>query len=369
LEEKENTVSTTQTRRCYDGRGREKFEAQSFGETQPNCEAGFRTSFNKKSRMNGSGASGDFDSKKYLLDCRSQIDQALDGYLDKRDPTPSLLNQAIRYSVLDGGKRFRPTLTLAVGELFGARRRALLPFACAIELIHCYSLIHDDLPALDNDDFRRGKLSCHKRFGEAIALLAGDALLTEAFFIMSDPRMARLLGVSLVPKLVREVSEASGVRGMIAGQSGELEVVKGRVTAGVLENLDHLKTGALIMTAARVGAIIGGAARKDLDRITRYAQALGLAFQITDDILDRDEVSGDKDDSKGLINYLSVAGPALAAARVEDLLQDCLREMQPYRGAAEPLRAMARYIALRTTPVVEEDGKFLSVVSSHNASL
>jgi len=361
-------VSATQTRRCYDGRGHEKFEAQSFGETQPNCEAGFRTSFNKKYRMNGSGGRGDFDSKQYLLDCRSQIDQALDGYLENHDQNPFLLNQAIRYSVLDGGKRFRPILTLAVGELFGAKRRILLPFACAIELIHCYSLIHDDLPALDNDDLRRGKLSCHKRFGEAIALLAGDALLTEAFFIMSDPRVARLLGVSLVPKLIREVSATAGVRGMIGGQSTEIELVKGKVTPASLESLDSLKTGALIMAAARIGAMIGGAGRKDLDRITRYAQALGLAFQITDDILDVDEVSSEKRGSKGLINYVAVAGPAKAGERVKDSLQECLRAMQPYGGAAEPLREMARYVALRTTPVIDEDGIVPSVVSSHNAS-
>ena len=145
-----------------------------------------------------------FDVQRYLLESKLSVDRALDHYL-KTDHDTSLLHQAVCYSVLDGGKRFRPTLTLAVGELFGAKRRDLLSFACAIELIHCYSLIHDDLPALDNDDLRRGKLSCHKQFGEAIALLAGDALLTEAFFIMSDPRMARLLGAPLISKLIRAV--------------------------------------------------------------------------------------------------------------------------------------------------------------------
>ncbi len=252
------------------------------------------------------------------------------------------------YSVLDGGKRIRPTLTLAVGELFGAKRNTLLPFACAIELIHGYSLIHDDLPALDNDEFRRGKLSCHKRFGEAIALLAGDALLTEAFFIMSDPRVVRLLGASLISKLIREVSEAAGIRGMIGGQSTELDLGKHKVTAGVLEGLDRLKTGALITTAARVGAMIGRATRKDLDRVTRYAQSLGLAFQITDDILDAHEVSSENPNHKGIANYLSVAGPARASDRVKALLTECLREMQPYGKAAEPLREITRYVAGRT---------------------
>jgi geranylgeranyl diphosphate synthase type II len=338
-----------------------------FGETAY-VEAGFGATSNKifgmKARMNR----GDFDGKRYLLNCQSFIDHALDRYLKSNDQVTSPLNQAICYSVLDGGKRFRPILTLAVGELFGAKRRVLLPFACAIELIHCYSLIHDDLPALDNDDLRRGKPSCHKRFGEAIALLAGDALLTEAFFIMSDPRVARRLGVKLISKLIREVSDAAGIRGMIGGQSTEIEVVKRKVTPAVLESLDRLKTGALIMTAARVGAIIGGAARKDLDRITRYAQALGLAFQITDDILDGHEVSTDKRNPKGLTNYLSVAGPAKAGERVKDLLHDCLKEMHPYGRAAEPLREMARYVALRTAADTEEHGKGFRAVSSPDNS-
>src|SRR6478672_9920226 len=281
--------------------------------------------------------------QRYLLIRKSFIDNALDHYLRKNHQGTSVLHEAVCYSVLDGGKRFRPTLTLAVGELFGAKRRDLLSFACAIELIHCYSLIHDDLPDLDNDDLRRGKPSCHKQFGEAIALLAGDALLTEAFFIMSDPRVARLLGTVLISKLIREVSNAASIRGMIGGQSTEIELVKHKVTASALEGLDRLKTGALITTAARVGAMISGATRKDLDRVTRYAQALGLAFQITDDMLDAHEVSSDNSNHKGIANYLSVAGPARASQRVKSLLAACLREMQPYGSAAEPLREIARH--------------------------
>jgi geranylgeranyl diphosphate synthase type II len=292
-------------------------------------------------------APSDFDMQRYLLEHKSLVDQALEHYL-KTDHKTSLLHQAVCYSVLDGGKRFRPILTLTVGALFGAKRRVLLPFACAIELIHCYSLIHDDLPALDNDDLRRGKPSCHKQFGEAIALLAGDALLTEAFFIMSDPRVARLLGTVLISKLIREVSNAASIRGMIGGQSTEIELVKHKVTASALEGLDRLKTGALITTAARVGAMISGATRKDLDRVTRYAQALGLAFQITDDMLDAHEVSSDNSNHKGIANYLSVAGPARASQRVKGLLAGCLKEMQPYGRAAEPLREIARYVAQRT---------------------
>jgi geranylgeranyl diphosphate synthase type II len=250
------------------------------------------------------------------------------------------------YSALDAGKRFRPILTLAVGELFGAKRAPVVLFACAIELIHCYSLIHDDLPSLDNDDFRRGKPSCHKQFGEAIALLAGDALLTEAFFIVSDPGIARLLGTTLSTKLIREISEAAGMRGMISGQSREFELAEIQVTSDILEDLDRLKTGALITTAARVGAMIGGATRKDLERITRYARSLGLAFQITDDILDAHEIS--EENHKGIANYLSVAGKAAASERVKSLFAECLREIEPYGKAAEPLREIAHYVTERT---------------------
>jgi geranylgeranyl diphosphate synthase type II len=288
-----------------------------------------------------------FDLKRHLLEGKLFVDRALSHYLGT-NRNRSALHQAVCYSVLGEGKRFRPILTLAVGELFGVNRRILLPFACAIELIHCYSLIHDDLPAMDNDDFRRGKLSCHKQFGEAIALLAGDALLTEAFFIMSEPRAARFLDAPLISKLIREVSDAAGSRGMIGGQSTELELVKRKVTPAVLEGVDRLKTGALIITAARVGAMIGGATREDLDRVTRYARALGLAFQITDDIMDAHEVSSDNSNHKGIANYVSVAGPATASKRVKALLTVCLREMEPYGRAAEPLREIARYVAQRT---------------------
>jgi len=219
---------------------------------------------------------------------------------------------------------------------------------------------------MDNDDLRRGKPSCHKRFGEAIALLAGDALLTEAFFIMSDPSAARSLSGPLISKLVREVSEAAGIRGMIGGQTTELELDGRKVTPAVLENLDRLKTGALITTAARVGAMIGGAGNKDLDRVTRYAQALGLAFQITDDILDSHEVTSDN--GKGIVNYLSVMEPARARERVQGLLNDCLREMRPYGSAAEALRELARFVALRTDDGAGEERNSLAPASGFDGA-
>ena len=293
------------------------------------------------------GAHTVIDIRQYLHERKLLIDDALDQYFKSKAPQIApVLRQAMCYSVLDAGKRFRPILTLAVGELFGAKRAPVVSFACAIELIHCYSLIHDDLPSLDNDDFRRGKPSCHKRFGEAIALLAGDALLTEAFFIVSDPGLARVLGSLLSAKLIREISESAGMRGMISGQSKEFELAECKVTPDVLEDLDRLKTGALITTAARVGAMIGRATRKDLERITRYARSLGLVFQITDDILDADEI--EKDKHKGIANYLSVVGKAKANERVQTLFAQCLKEIEPYGKAAEPLREIARYVTERT---------------------
>src|ERR1044072_2209057 len=286
------------------------------------------------------------DIHRYFAERKALVDAALAQYLQPRDPHISpLLHEAICYSVLDAAKRSRPILTLTVGELFGGSRAPLLSFACAIELIHCYSLIHDDLPALDNDDFRRGKASCHKRFGEAIALLAGDALLTEAFFIASDAALARVLGSSLSAQLAREISQAAGMRGMISGQSKEIELDHSEVTPAVLEELDGLKTGALITTAARMGALIGRATRKDLDRITRYAQSLGLAFQITDDMLDEHETI--TDDHKRLTNYLSAAGKSRATDRVQSLFAQCLKEIEPYGKTDEPLREIARYVVER----------------------
>jgi geranylgeranyl diphosphate synthase type II len=170
-------------------------------------------------------------------------------------------------------------------------------------------------------------------------------LLTEAFFIVSQPSVARILGALLMAKLIREMSEAAGIRGMISGQGREFELDKCEVTSDILEDLDRLKTGALITTAARLGAMIGRATRKDLDRITRYAQSLGLAFQITDDILDADEISNNN--HKGKMNYLSVAGKARASHRVQALFAECLREIEPYGKAAEPLREIARYVTER----------------------
>jgi len=192
----------------------------------------------------------------------------------------------MQYSVFSRGKRICPILTLAVGELFGAQQKSLLPFACALELIHTCSLIHDDLPALDNDDLRRGKLTSYKLFGEGIALLAGDALLTEAFDLIARLKAVRALKAEVVLDLIHELARAAGIDGMVGGQSIDLEVEDQVVNLATVENIHLRKTGALILVAARLGAIIERATPKELGKVSRYGESLGLAFQIADDILD-----------------------------------------------------------------------------------
>ena len=284
----------------------------------------------------------------YLNNRRELIDRALDRYLKGFQSYPKSLYKAMRYSVFSGGKRFRPVLTLAVGEFFGAKSKALLPFACALELIHTYSLIHDDLPALDDDDTRRGKPSTHKQFGEGIALLAGDALLTEAFTLMTERRTVGHMDPARVLDLIHEVAHAAGIGGMVGGQSIDLEAERTDADVAAVERIHRRKTGALILAAARVGAKAAGARASDLKRISRYAEALGLAFQITDDLLDVEAPSGKVAGAmscsreQGKKTYPAVAGMVGARRRVAQLLKKCLKEIESYDRNADPLREIAR---------------------------
>ncbi|MGH9453683.1 MAG: polyprenyl synthetase family protein, partial [Terriglobia bacterium] len=215
---------------------------------------------------------------------RSRVDAELDRLLPAENDYPESIHRAMRYSVFAGGKRLRPILCLEAGRLFGSDAGALLPSGCALELIHTYSLIHDDLPALDNDDLRRGKPACHKAFGEATAILAGDALLTLAFEAVassdaSDPD-SRL-------RVVHELAHAIGTRGgMVAGQVMDLESVHGLPNPDLVQFIDQAKTGALIRMAVRAGAILAGADAAGLTAVTVYGEKVGLAFQIADDLLD-----------------------------------------------------------------------------------
>ncbi|MEO7970764.1 MAG: polyprenyl synthetase family protein [bacterium] len=221
---------------------------------------------------------------EFLAQARTLVDRHLELILPAESVSPTNIHAAIRWSVFAGGKRFRPALLLAVGETFGAPRESLIASACALEMIHTYSLVHDDLPSMDDDDLRRGRPTCHVRFGEATAILAGDALLTLAFRTVAEdeklPAAKRVL-------LISEIAGAAGTpEGMVAGQAYDLEAEARTVAAEELEKIHRLKTGALITAAARCGAIIADASPAELTAVTDYASQLGLLFQITDDLLD-----------------------------------------------------------------------------------
>ncbi len=222
--------------------------------------------------------------RDYLTETQTLIAAELDRLLPADSVPPTQVHAAIRWSVFAGGKRFRPVLMRAVGECFNAPTDSLLHTACALEMIHTYSLIHDDLPSMDDDDLRRGRATCHIRFGEAIAILAGDALQTLAFKTISEDQ--RLSAEQRV-RLIAEIANAAGTpRGMVAGQAQDLEAESREVASDELEDIHRLKTGALISAAARCGAIIADASDAELSVVSDYAGQLGLLFQITDDLLD-----------------------------------------------------------------------------------
>jgi len=279
---------------------------------------------------------------EFLVRARVLIDQKLDQLVPAEDAEPVRVHQAIRWSLLGGGKRFRPTLALATGETLGAPCAQLLATGCAFEMIHTYSLIHDDLPSMDNDQMRRGRATCHVRFDEATAILAGDALQAMAFeTIAADDS----LGTATRVLLLGELARAAGTpHGMVAGQALDLAAESGRVTEVELPQIHRLKTGALIVAAARSGAVIAGAVASDLKAISEYGAHLGLLFQITDDLLDVTATASDlgktpgKDAQAQKATYPAIYG--VEAAR--DLA------LQVHRDAVSALRSIDRPTALLT---------------------
>ena len=236
----------------------------------------------------------EFNIKSYLASKRELVDRKLDSLLKYSPKNTSPLEESIRYSALSGGKRLRPILMIASNEAFGGKEEMVLTIACAIEMIHTYSLIHDDLPCMDDDSLRRGIATNHNVYGEAVAVLAGDALLTDAFNIMVREGLSSGLRPKILTDIVGDISHAAGSKGMIKGQSIDLtlegtklvlEEIKD-VSVGQVEKMHSLKTGALIEVSVTVGAKIGGANDKQIKKLVTYAKALGLAFQIVDDILD-----------------------------------------------------------------------------------
>src|SRR5262245_49534613 len=275
---------------------------------------------------------------------RPAIDSTLGTLLPPETSTPQRIHQAMRYSTLDGGKRIRPCLCVAGFAAYQKEWRLVLPVAAAIEMIHSYSLIHDDLPAMDDDDFRRGRYSCHKQFDEALAILAGDGLLTLAFEVLArstDFPPERVLRVIAV------LGKSAGTSdGMIAGQVLDLEGENTEVTANQLEAIHRLKTGALIGAAVWIGAYLGGASVSDLSSIKTYCDRIGLAFQVVDDILDATD-GHNRDEGKA--TYPGLYGLEKSRAIARDLMADARRALAPLEKRGELLLAFCDYLENRTS--------------------
>jgi geranylgeranyl diphosphate synthase, type II len=280
----------------------------------------------------------------------------LDRYLDERSrlverglgrlfPGRRGIREAIRYSLLAGGKRIRPILTLAAGEVAGIPVRTAMPFACAVELVHTYSLVHDDLPSMDDDDARRGRPTSHKVYGEGIAILVGDALLTEAFGVM-----ARARGVSpaRIVAAIDDLAHAAGEAGMVGGQALDLAAEGSEATLPKVRGIHALKTGALLRASVRIGGIVGGASRGTLARLTMYGQALGLAFQIADDIMDAlDEGDGRTDLVLGKATYPGALGMDAARTHARRARDAAIAAVAPLGAKADVLSALAAYVVDR----------------------
>lgn len=290
------------------------------------------------------------DLHTYITETNNLVDSALDRWLPGEDVEPAIIHQAMRYSLFAGGKRLRPVLCIATAECVGGRADRALPAACAIELIHTYSLIHDDLPAMDNDDFRRGKPSNHKAFGESNAILAGDALLTCAFELLVRESLQVGLGHETVSYLVLELAGASGTTGMVGGQVMDLAAEGRKVDLKELEEIHRRKTGALLRAAVRLGAISAGAKPDHVATLSQYAEALGLAFQIKDDILD---VEGDKDKlgknvgsdvSKDKSTYPSILGLERSKILLEEQVMKATKLAQDFGQQGKILQDLAVFV-------------------------
>jgi geranylgeranyl diphosphate synthase type II len=289
--------------------------------------------------------------KNYLLNRQRLIDRGLDRYLPKANTKPATLHRAMRYSLFAGGKRLRPILCLAAAEGCGGKINDALPLACALECIHTYSLVHDDLPSMDNDDFRRGRPTCHKVFGEGIAVLTGDALLTLAFEIVSRARPSRRYDIST---LLREIAVAAGSKKLIAGQVADLEAEGKNVKRRELQFIHENKTAAILRSSVRLGAMSANADAGQLSAITRFGQRLGLAFQVIDDILDVTQTSevlgksAGKDVAAKKATYPAVIGLETSRAEARRLTREAHNALSVFSNRdAEALHALANYLLKR----------------------
>ena len=291
--------------------------------------------------------------KRYLEARKKIIDEAMDRYLPGEDQYPPEMFKAVRYSLFAGGKRIRPILCLAAAEAAGGSVDSVLPVACALELIHTYSLIHDDLPAMDDDDYRRGMLTSHKVFGEGVAILAGDALLTEAFRLMSERELLKNTPPETLLDVIREIAVAAGYFGMVGGQVVDLQSEGQAVDPDTLHYIHTHKTGAMIIASVRAGALLSGAGEADVNALSSYGRHVGLAFQIADDILN---VEGDRkvmgkgtgsDAERGKITYPALMGLDASRKKARELVADALSAIRHFDDRALPLRMIASYITER----------------------
>jgi geranylgeranyl diphosphate synthase type II len=289
---------------------------------------------------------------QYLNEIRRQVDEELERLLPGAQEYPPSIHQAMRHSVFAGGKRLRPILCLESGRLFQGEEKSLVHLGCALELIHTYSLIHDDLPALDNDDLRRGKPTCHRVYGEATAILAGDALLTLAFEVLSAPG---LLPEGRSPRIIHELAHAIGTRGgMVGGQVVDLEAAGRQTDTATLQYIHSAKTGAFIRAAVRCGALGANAPEEDLARLTVYGAKIGLAFQIADDLLDvtgsKEELgkSVGKDGQQQKATYPAIHGLEESQRIASQLVREACAALEPYGDRAKRLQEIAHFLIERT---------------------
>jgi geranylgeranyl diphosphate synthase type II len=286
----------------------------------------------------------------YLKSRQQMIERALDRFLPKENAPPPTIHKAMRYSLFAGGKRLRPILCLATAEGCKGNVSEALPFACAMECIHTYSLVHDDLPSMDNDDFRRGRATCHKIFGDGIAVLTGDALLTIAFEIAARGKPTRRYPIS---EILREISTAAGSRKLIAGQVADLEAEGKKVSRAELRYIHENKTAAMIATSVRLGAMSANADPKKLRALTKFGHSLGLAFQVIDDILDVTQTteklgkSAGKDVAAQKATYPAVIGLEASRAEARRLTRNAQNALSIFGREAEPLRELANYLLVR----------------------
>jgi geranylgeranyl diphosphate synthase type II len=298
---------------------------------------------------------GIMELKEYLHDRSVQVDQALDYWLPGENVLPNTLHQAMRYSIFAGGKRLRPVMMIAASEAVGGTAQQVMHAACALEMIHTYSLIHDDLPAMDDDDFRRGRPTNHKVYGEAAAILAGDALLTDAFRLLADDKANMAVPPASVLRVIELVARYAGSQGMVGGQVVDMESEGKEIDFPTLEYIHTHKTGGLILASVQVGALLGGGDEKQFAALTRFGGAAGLAFQIADDILD---VVGDQtalgkdigsDQARGKATYPSLLGLAEARQRASELCDIAIEALTPLGAPAKTLQALARFIVDRNS--------------------